>query len=263
MSKGQKDARNRDNKIIATVDRAARVLSAFTDSWDFVTLPEVARRAKLSKPTTFRILATLVAEGLVFQNEANSTYGLGFLTLRLADVVLGGIHLREPARAAMRRIRDFVNETVVLGVLEGDACCNIDSLEGTHSIGQAHLIGVPIPLYAGAPGRAMLAGMSDEAISAYLRGVRFDLLPDSMNISRQKMLREITQIRRRGYAVTSGDFMPAGHTIAVAIQDSNGADAATLHISFPQGRFSKELEDRCVKALIAGVKTISQSLISR
>jgi DNA-binding IclR family transcriptional regulator len=253
--------RGSNYKIVAAVDRAARVLSAFADSWDFATLPEVARRARLSKPTAFRILATLVAEGLVFQNEANGTYGLGFLTLRLADVVLGGIRLREPARSAMRCIRDAVNETVVLGLLDGDAYNNIDSPEGTHLIGQTQLIGVPIPLYVGAPGQALLAGMSDKAISAYLR--RVDLRSHKAGTTRQKLLREIARIRRRGYAVSSGDFMHGGHTIAAAIQDADGAAIATLHISFPQGRYLIELEERCIKALVAGAKTVSQGLVFR
>lgn len=243
------------DKIVTAVDRAARVLSAFADSWDFATLPDVARRAKLSKPTTFRILATLAAEGLIFQNEANSTYGLGFLTLRLADVVLGGIRLRESARPSMRRIRDSLNETVVLGILEGDDYCNVDGLEGTHLIGQTQLIGAPVPLYVGAPGRALLAGMSDEAVAAYLRRVRPELLHKA-GMTGPKLLREIGHIRRRGYAISSGDFMHGGHTIAAAIRNGGGAAIATLHISFPQGRYSNQLEDRCVEALMKGASRI-------
>jgi DNA-binding IclR family transcriptional regulator len=263
----KKQARKRSRpaggaKIVTAVDRAARVLSAFADSWDFATLPEVARRARLSKPTTFRILATLAADGLVFQNEANSTYGLGFLTLRLADVVLGGIRLREAARPAMRRIRDSVNETVVLGILEGDGYCNIDSLEGTHLIGQTQLIGAPVPLHVGAPGRALLAGMPDEAVASYLRRIDADDLGKA-GMTRAKLLREIENIRRSRYAISSGDFMHGGHTIAAAIKNGGGPAVATLHISFPQGRYSNELQDRCVKALVAGAESIGEGLAAR
>jgi DNA-binding IclR family transcriptional regulator len=259
-SRPRKQARKRrrqagGDKIVTAVDRAARVLAAFADSWDFATLPDVARRAKLSKPTTFRILATLAAEGLIFQNEANSTYGLGFLALRLADVVLGSIRLRESARPSMRHIRDSVNETVVLGLLQGDYYCNVDSLEGTHLIGQTQLIGAPIPLYVGAPGQALLAGMSDEAVSAYIRRVRPEFLHKA-GMTRAKLLREIGHIRRRGYAISSGDIMHGGHTIAAAIPSREDAAVATLHISFPQGRYSNQLEDRCVKALMTGASRI-------
>jgi DNA-binding IclR family transcriptional regulator len=247
-------------RLVTAVDRAGRVLAAFTQSSDFLSLPEVAHRAGLSKPTTFRILTTLVAEGLVFQNEANSTYGLGFLSLRLADAVLGGIRLREPARAAMRRIRDAVNETVVLSIRNGDGYCNIDSLEGTHMIGQSQLIGVPMPYEMGAPGWVLLAGMPDDEVSRYLRRARFH--SGNRGMSRRKLRREIAQIRRRGYATSAEDFTLGGHTIAAAIEDPQGVAVATLHISFPRGRYSRDLEDRCIKALIEGSAAISKSLRS-
>jgi DNA-binding IclR family transcriptional regulator len=241
--------------MVTAVDRAARVLWAFAESWDFLTLPEIARRARLSKPTTFRILATLAAEGLVLQNEANSTYGLGFLTLRLADIVLGAINLREPARSQMKIIRDTVNETVVLSILSGDGCCDVDSVEGSNMIAQSHSLGVTTALHASVPGRAMLAAGSDAAVAANIRRV----LRGASRTSREKLSREIAQIRSRGYAVSSGEFMRGGHTIAVAITNGSGDAVAALHISFPQARYTSDLEAGCVKALTAGAAAISKA----
>lgn len=245
-----------NGRLITAVDRAARVMFAFSDAWDFLTLPEVARRARLSKPTTFRILATLTTEGLVFQNEANSTYGLGFLTLRLSDVVLASITIREPARPVMRAIRDAVNETVVLSILHGDSCYNVESLEGSNMIAQSQLVGVPIPLHASTPGRALLADMPDSEVDAYLRR----LIKSAKRPSRKWLFRDIRNIRRSGHASGSGDFMLGGYTIAATIGDAKGRPAAVLHISFPQARFSKNLEERCINALTDGAAKIAQAL---
>jgi DNA-binding IclR family transcriptional regulator len=245
--------------LVTAVDRAARVLLAFGQSWDFLSLQEVAARSGLSKPTAFRILSTLAAEGLVFQNEANNTYGLGFLTLRLADVVLSGVGIRDAARPAMRRIRDQVNETVVLSLRDRDACYNVDSLESTQTIGQAHAIGMAAPLHAVAPGRALLAASPDDAVDDYIARVR---RPAAARAKfGQELWREIRLIRKQGYAVSAGEFMRAGHTIAKAIPEL-GDTAAALHISFPQSRFSKELAQRCVRALDAGARDIRAATCS-
>lgn len=243
-------------KAVTAVDRAARMLFVFTQSPDFLSLGEAAHRVRLSKPTTFRLLNTLVGERLLFQNEANSTYGLGFLTLRFADVVLSGIGFRERARNAMRRIRDAVNETVVLGIPDGDGYCNVDSLEGTHLIGQPPLIGVPLPYEIGAPGKALLAGMSDEKLAAYLCSRRIGAA------RQQKLRREIARVHRDGYAVNSEDLL-GGHTIATAVVDERGAAVATLHVSFPQSRYSKALERQCIKELVENASTISNSWSSQ
>ena len=52
-----------DQSSIEAVDRAGRILFALAASPRESSLPEIANRAGLSKPTAFRILATLVAEG--------------------------------------------------------------------------------------------------------------------------------------------------------------------------------------------------------
>ena len=80
--------------------------------WDFLRLPEVATRSGLPKAAAFRILATLIAEGLVFQNAANGTYGFVALYLGIADVIPSGIGVRERTRAAMRANPDQVIHSV-------------------------------------------------------------------------------------------------------------------------------------------------------
>jgi DNA-binding IclR family transcriptional regulator len=244
--------------MVTAVDRAARLLLVLTQASDFLSLPEIARRAGLSKPTAFRILTTLAAEDLVFHNEANGTYGLGHLTLQLADSVLNRTPARENTRTAMRHIRDQVNETVVLSIRQDNACYHVDSIESTQSIGRTHAIGVPVPLHAAAAGRAMLAGLPQEQIAAYLRGITPGRAPGG-RVDREKLRREIDSIRARGHAVSSSEFAEGGHTIACAIPDSSGAAVAALHISFPQGRYTKELEQRCVEALKRGVQSLQKS----
>ena len=100
------------------MDRAARILFALAASPRESSLLEIANRANLSKPTAFRILATLVAEGLASQNPDTSGYRLGVLPLGLANSVLQSIPVRALARPIMTAIRDKVNETVVLAVRE-------------------------------------------------------------------------------------------------------------------------------------------------
>jgi DNA-binding IclR family transcriptional regulator len=232
-------------EIVMAVDRAARVLLAFTQSWDFLTLPDIAQRAGLSKATAFRILSTLTDEGLVFQNAANSTYGLGALNLRLADIILSDIEIHEPARAVMRQIRDRVNETVVLSVRQGTDCYHVDSFESTQSIIHSQPIGVPFPLHAVLPGQVMLAHQPDAAIEAYIKSTA----PAARTAVARQLWNQIKTIRRDGYAVSSGEPAGGGHGVAVAIPHRNNAATVAMHISFPKGRYTVDLERRCVDAL--------------
>jgi DNA-binding IclR family transcriptional regulator len=242
---GGYQANNAGNGIVTAVDRAARILVAFSRSWDFLTLPEVATRSGLSKATAFRILATLISEGLVFQNAANGTYGLGSLNLRLADIILSGIDVRERARAAMRQVRKQINETVVLSIRDGDACYHVDRFESTQSISHSQPVGIALPLHTVAPGRTLLASVPNADVEAYLKR----LTPAARAATGRHFVHEIEKIRRQGHAVSAGETSGGGHTIAVALPNPRGPAGAALHISFPQGRFTIELQQRCIDAL--------------
>ncbi len=241
-----KHRRGKPRPAISTVDRAARVLSAFQSSWDFLTLNELAERAGLSKPTVFRILASLGAEGLVFQNESNSTYGLGFLTLRLADVIRSSSPSLERLREPMRAIRDQLNENVGLALLDGDRTFDIEVLEGRNMIMPAQIAGVGVPLHVSVQGKALLASMEPQEAGHYLSGLTGAGAP-ALQVGRLR--RELKTITAAGYASGCGDAMLGGHTIAMAMPSSPGGESVALHVSFPQARFTEDLQARCIAAL--------------
>jgi IclR family acetate operon transcriptional repressor len=254
---------NGEGASVEAVDRAARVLFAMAARPIPSTLAEIAQRADLTKPTAFRILASLIAEGLAAQNAQTGSYRLGSTPLRLAASVLRNVAVREPALAAMRKIRDDVNETVVLSVREGDLRYNIDSVEAVNAIAQAHQIGVAIPLYAGAASRVLLAGMESEELLSYLGHTDLVAYSETTIIDRETLIAELKVARRQGYAASSGEFTSAGHAVAIAIRDADGRAIAALHVSVPRSRFSQVVEDRCAAALREAVASIETAMATK
>lgn len=236
-------------------------MNCFSRSTPELSLPQVASRLGIPKPTTFRILANLVRHGWLEYNGATNIYALGFASLRFADALLHGIDIRAPARPAMQGIRDAVNETVILSVRDGDSRINVDSVESTQAIAQTLQLGVRIPLYAGAASQVFLAAMADEDIADYLartelRPFNTTTLTDAAEIGRR-----IAKIRKQGFAVSYGEFTATGGSaIAVPIRDGGGSVAAALHVSGPKGRLTPELQKRCLEALLAGSAAVTEAL---
>jgi len=245
--------------MIAAVDRAAQLLLVFAGAKSDLTLAELARISGIAKPTAFRILSTLAGDGLVIHNQATGTYNLGFFVLRLADTALAGFPIRDVARPIMRQIRDAVNETVVLSIRLGDFRYNIDSLESTHAIGQSQQVGVPIPLYAGAASRIILANMPTDELESYLARTELKPFTATTITDRGRLLKEIKHIQQQQYALSSGEFSGAGYAIAAAIRDSTGRATAALHITIPRARFTKELERRCIDELVKAAQKLGNS----
>ena len=249
-----------DTASIETVERAARILFALAASPRQSTLVEIAARTRLSKPTAFRILATLVADGLAVQNEQNASYSLGVVPLQLSSAVLRDIPIREQARPVMQAISDRVHETVVLSIRQGDSRFNIDSFEAMNAIGQTQQLGIAIPLYAGAASRVLLAGFEDADIEDYLARTLLVAYSDTTLVDPEKLKAEIARIRREGHAISSAEFTPGGHAVACAIRGRDGRAVAALHVSIPRSRAAPELIARCIEELKLGTEAIASVL---
>ena len=261
--KGRRDTAGEprmDQSAIEAVDRAGRILFALAASPRESSLLEIANRAGLSKPTAFRILATLVAEGLATQNRETASYRLGVLPLGLASSVLQSIPERALAYPIMTSIRDKVNETVVLAVRDHDFRVNVDAVEALNTISQNQQIGLPIPLYAGATSRVFLAAMEPQELAAYLDRTKLQSFSDTTLIDRARLEIEIQRVRKQGFALSTAEFTVGSIAVARIVRDGAGKPVAAMHVSIPRSRATEDLIERCAAALKTGVETLERAL---
>jgi DNA-binding IclR family transcriptional regulator len=206
----------------------------------------------------FRLAVVLTRLELLEQNGAGA-YSLGLANLRLAGALLAGLPIRALARPAMERLRDALNETVVLSLRDGDFRYNIDSVESTRAIGQTQQIGAPIPLYAGAASRAILAAMPSDEREAYIARASLRSFSEATITDPESLREQIERTRRRGYVVTAGEFTAHSHAVARLIQAPPRYGLSALHVSIPPARFSKSLERRAIAGLAKAVAEIESA----
>lgn len=247
-------------KMVSIVARAASMLECFTSEHSTLSLSDLSARLSLPKPTAFRIATVLLRVGLLEQVPSTGAYTLGFAGLRYAEALLASIPLRRIALPVMEDLRDDINETIVLSLRDGDFRYNIDSVESTHAIGQTQQIGAPIPLYAGAASRVMLAAMAPFELEDYLRRVELTAFSPSTITSVAELRATVQQVRKNGFVTTSGEFTSGGHAVACLIKAPGRSGTAALHVSIPHARFTKAFERKSVASLRAGIRTIVESL---
>ena len=258
---GVSAGRKPSEKTVSVVDRAASMLECFDLQKSTLTLSELSGRMSLPKPTIFRIATILLRVGLLEQNPTNGAYALGFASLRYAENLLAAITIRKAARPTMEALRDEMNETIVLSVRDGDFRYNVDSVESTHAVGQTQKIGVPIPLYAGAGSRVILAAMSQAEAQDYFTRVTLTPFSDNTITEIAELQRQIERARRNGYATTSSEFTIGGYAVACVIPSPADFGLAALHVSIPGARYSKALERKAALSLQSAVAKISAVLV--
>lgn len=254
--------KTRDNQQyrVQAVDRAVDCLKAFSQEQPELSLTDVASRARLSKPTAFRLLATLQARGLVSQSLSTGLYSLGSEIQALAAIRARQSSLLDRALPVMRRIRDAVNETTAISVRTGDYRMHLYQLESLQPIRRVTEIGARSPLYAGASNRVLLAGMSDTEVAEYLARTPLIRFTGNTITDPRALWHEIQQTRARGYAESRSERDLGADAFAAPIHDATGVVVASLYISLPESRYTQELRQRCIELVLEGAGAISREL---
>lgn len=235
------------------IARAARALSLFSPAAPRRTLDELTAQTDVPRATLLGILNTLVRHDLLTWDESDGRYRLGPAWLHLADIRRNQLNIRESALPVMRRIRDAVNETVILSLRVGDRRVHLDYAESAQPIRRITQPGNEGPLHVGAAGLVLLAGLSDAEADAYF--ARAGLDP-----ARGEIADSLAKIRRDGYATVVGTVNPHTAAVAAPVRSYTGETIAALTVSCPRDRFAGNLRRTCARLVVEGAQALSRAL---
>jgi DNA-binding IclR family transcriptional regulator len=246
---------------IEAVSRAVLVLNTLRQQPGGVTAEAIAVQTALSEALVRATLETLCQRRLVrVCSEEPREYELGLAWLSLAEIKRRQLDIRDVARPVMHRMRDAVNETVALTIRIGTNRVNIDYAEGYHEVRRINQPGFHVPLHVGAAGRALMTGMEDSEIEAYLAqyerisGVRHKAAAKS------KLMAEVRTARRTGVAVVIAEITSDTAAVSAPVRDHVGEVVAGLTITCPQDRFSIQARNRFIREVKKGAREISEAL---
>ncbi len=240
---------------VEAVSRAMLVLEAFRRGPAELEVPALEARTGLGRATIEATLATLERRGLVARTSgADARFRLGLAWLRLADVKRRQLDIREVALPIMRRIRDDVNETTSLTIRIGTSRVNIEYAECQHEVRRIVQPGFHVALHVGAGGRALMSGMEDAEIEAYLAPVPLSQL------QKTKLIAAIEGTRRDGYAMVGGEVASDTAAISAPVRNHVGEVVAALSISMPQERLGAPMQARCIREVMKGAAEVSRAM---
>jgi DNA-binding IclR family transcriptional regulator len=215
------------------VARFAEVLDVLAGSANGLSVTEMAALLGVSKTTSSRLLASLLENGLVEKDEAQRhVLDLRFWSwgaqaarrFRLLDIS------RPP-------IIDAVSSSglpIYIGVPRGDQAFFLEKTVILNDVPvvvpmtfvSASVTGTSIPLYACAPGKAMLAFGPEELLQSVLAHPLKPFTQQTVTTP-EALMQQIQQVRNEGYAVNKGEYF--GHlAVGLPIFDHTGIAVAAL-----------------------------------
>ncbi len=253
--------RDRATASVEAIERAIRILDAFSVDRPELGVAEVARVLGLKRSTVHRALVTLEAGGMLRQIEVSQKYSLGPKVLSLAHVLQSNLSLETIALPQMRIVRDQCNETVALHLLQDGGRVVVQQVESTHDLRRTyHNIGRVLPLYAGSPGKVLMAFLPDAEVQQLIRSTGLKALTPLTITDPAAFLKELADTRRRGYAISLGEHTQGINSISCPIRDRDGRVIAVINISGPQSRLSVEKMHEYLPALREATRAVSLQL---
>jgi len=249
-------AKHQSPMAIQVIERAGRLLDALANERDPVPLKTLASSTGLHPSTAHRILNDLVVARFV-ERVDNGLYQLGMRLLELGSLVRDRLNVREAAIDAMRSLHKLTGQTVNLSIQQGDEIVYVDRAWSERSGMQVvRAIGGRAPLHLTSTGKMFLSAVDLRQVRAY--ATRTGLAGSTRNsiTSFQDLDRELSLVRRHGYARDNEELEMGVRCIGAGIHDDTGRLVAGLSISAPAQR----LQDGWIQKLVETAQTISEAL---
>jgi len=220
--------------IIPNIARALKILESLAREEKGASISELAHRFEIPVNSTFRIIKSLEAYGYV--EEENRRY---FTTPRLLYLGYAGMSqkgLVQNSVDLMHALRDDINETVMLGTLVSNEIVIIEQLPSFEFIKFTTDIGHRVPVYASAPGKAILANLPEQEQEAILSHINFKRFNDNTIPGKKVMQEEIEKIGQDGFSVDNGEEVTGIICVAAPILDYRHYPVASIWVTGPDFR---------------------------
>jgi DNA-binding IclR family transcriptional regulator len=217
-------------------------------------LSEISRSAGINKATTYRLLVTLKQLKFV-EKDGDGRYRIGMNALHVGSGY-SKLAKREKIREIMKELVNETEHTAALSVVEDDAARFIEMLDGVGRVKVTIESGSRVPVHACASGKAILSGLNETELRRRFSGQKLKRLTPKTITSVDRLLAELSRVRKRGFALNEEESTPGLWSLAVPITNGTGKNEAALSLAFPRGFLRRKEQILLAKKLRAAADEI-------
>jgi IclR family transcriptional regulator, acetate operon repressor len=224
---------------------------------------ELSRVTGTPKSSVQRCLVTLQQAGwLRVVDSEHARWGLTMKALTLGLRSAGEQDLRELAAPAIRSLAAETDETVLLGLRDGEEYLIVAREDSTQLIRVFMEVGTRVPLGASTGGVSIIARLDDDEIEELLRSEPREFAGTPM-LSPDEMRQELARTAERGYALDmSSWYRPHVASIGAAITNTVGQPIAAVTLAIPDMRYDRAQEKSLARMVVAAADQISGRIAS-
>ncbi|OSP56849.1 IclR family transcriptional regulator [Pseudoruegeria sp. SK021] len=240
-----------------TVAKALEVLDAVAAHPKGVRFSELQITSRYPKATLYRLVQTLVKEGMLVLNPETNIYTLGVRLVRLAHAAWGQSSLAPIARPHLDRLSAALSETVHLAQLDHGQVLYVDKRNAAETVEMYSQAGKVGPAYCTGVGKVLLAYLEPDALEQMLPQQSFHRFTSHTLTDRNSLSAELAAIRARGYGFDREEHEPGIICVAMPVLTASGRCLAALSVTGLTARVSLAALEEHVPLMRAAAQRIA------
>lgn len=222
--------------FISSIAKGTKILELLAEK-EKLSVSEVAKHLGYNRSGSHRYLVTLKELGYVEQNEANR-YQLTSKLFELGSKYANRFEIRKLAYPYMEELSTAFNETINLGLFNGNEILHIDKIDSTEILRIDSPLGSRAPAYCTALGKAILSVLPPTELDVYLSKIKLKRHGPNTIISKKKLRLELEETLKRGVAIDNEELATGLCCIASPVFNNTSRAPYAISLSAPAARFN-------------------------
>ncbi|HKX75826.1 MAG TPA: IclR family transcriptional regulator [Acidimicrobiia bacterium] len=239
-------------------ERIVRVIEAVIDSAQPVGPRGLARKVGIDRSGVGRLLQQLGELGVLERQPEG--YVPGPRLFILGRILSALDTLPNAIRPLLGRLVAQYDETCYVCSLHGEVAVFTHEIQSSKPLRFVVELGRPVPLYAGAAGRAILAGLPRGEASRLIGSGPFPRLAPGTITEAEAVLAQAELDHRRGYAVSIEERVAGGASVASPFFDHTNQCQGSLVFTAPLTRFDQEQVTEIGPAMASAARELSRRI---
>ncbi len=251
-----------EDTLAPGTERTLAILELLGQHRAGLSLTEIARELDLPVNSVFRITGTLHNRGYLQRREDDKRF---VLTNKLFD--LSRPQVREKslvvcALESLKWLRDESGETTQLLTSVNHKMTVLEQCISSQPIKVSSTVGLQVPMYSCAPGKAVLAHLPPQELDAFFVGVKLKQYTPTTLATRSAMEADLAKTRKRGFSTDIAEGLEGIHCVAAAVLDEYRYPVAAITVMSPLYRLKRDQFEKVGRMCIEAAENITRRLLA-
>ena len=245
--------------LVPAVDRALTLLDHLARQREPMNLARLSADLGLPKSSLHGLCCTLLQRGYL-RRQDDGSFRLGPGVMGLAEAFVASTGVAEEFNALWLEAGAAPEDTVVVSVLSGREVVYVGVRHGTRPLGLAFTVGMRLPAWLAASGKAQLAYQAPLLTERLLGTEPLPPMAGAAPLPLDELMNELANVRLNGFAIDDEGVRIGVCGLGAPVFDARGQAVAGVGLCVHRTRGGDQQLDRYRDAVIATAHLLTQRI---